>query len=333
MHPSLSNKPPCGMRHCRPLIRCVLALLLVVAATPACTSSDAAPSASNAAMARAGSPASAMSIDGGLVTQADDPPWQKLIDGEWTLPAGSEDYYCIRHTTGDELYINEFSATNPPGTHHTFLTMGEPSGPDGVTKCDATENQKQMVFGSGPGSNPVKFPEGVALKLNKGTQLLLNLHLFNVRDAPLSGVSGVNVIAAEAGRIENIARAFTASLHAFTLPAKEATSMAGECVLSTDATMFGLTPHMHQLGVHMKVAADPTGRNDVLHDAAYDFDTQLFYPIEPRRLSAGDRVQFECSWNNASDRDVVWGQSSLDEMCSVGLFVYPASDNTGCVHK
>ena len=36
--------------------------------------------------------------------------------------------------------------------------------------------------------------DGVAIKLRKGQQLLLNLHLFNLTDAPLTGTSGTEII-------------------------------------------------------------------------------------------------------------------------------------------
>jgi hypothetical protein len=81
---------------------------------------------------------------------------------------------------------------------------------------------------------------------------------------------------------------------------------------------------MHQLGIHAKVVAESSvDGTRVLHDGPYDFDAQLYYPIEPIRMAAGDKVRFECTWRNTTDRTVRWGDSSLDEMCAMGLYRFP----------
>ena len=50
------------------------------------------------------------------------------------------------------------------------------------------------VFGSGVGTNAIEFPQGVGIKLAAGSQLLLNLHLFNTADTALSGTSGTKIL-------------------------------------------------------------------------------------------------------------------------------------------
>ena len=62
----------------------------------------------------------------------------------------------------------------------------------------------------------------------------------------------------------------------------------------------------------------------MLNDAPYDFDAQLYYSIDPIRMAAGDKVRFECTWRNTTDRTIAFGDSSLDEMCAVGQYRYPS---------
>jgi hypothetical protein len=257
--------------------------------------------------------------------------WQTLLTGDWTIPAGTEDYVCVRHTITEDIYVRALDAINPPGTHHTFLTMGPQSGPDGVTACTFTENHAEAIFGSGVGTNPIQFPQGVAVKLSAGTQLLLNLHLFNPTDNDLSGTSGTRVASVEAGEVEHLGKALTVGTTNLNIPARQDTTHGGSCTISADTTVFALLPHMHQLGIHMKVTAQSSIDGErVLHDGPYDFDSQLYYAIDPIQLAQGDTVQFECTWRNTTDRTVMFGDGSLDEMCTAGLYRYPAAGSDFC---
>jgi hypothetical protein len=257
--------------------------------------------------------------------------WQPLLSGDWTIPAGTEDYVCVRRTITEDIFVSAMDAINPPGTHHTFLTIGPKSGPDGVKACTFTENHGQAIFGSGVGTNPVEFPAGVAVKLTAGSQLLLNLHLFNVSDHELSGTSGTRIASVKESEVEHLSKSLTVGAMNLNIPPMQDSSQAGSCTISADTTIFALLPHMHQLGIHMKVTAQSSIDGErVLHDAPYDFDSQLYYEVDPVRMAKGDTVRFECTWRNTTDRTIKFGDSSLDEMCTAGLYRYPAEGSDFC---
>jgi hypothetical protein len=260
--------------------------------------------------------------------------WRTLLTGDWTLPQGDEGYVCVRQTVTEDIYIRSFDAINPPGTHHTFLTMGPPSGPDGVTRCQAAEIHGTSVYGSGVGTNRIEFPEGVAMKVEAGSQLLLNLHLFNSTGGELSGTSGAKGLTIDESEVETIGQAITAGTLDLNIPPQQETSKASSCALPADATLFAVLPHMHQLGIHMKVSVSSSIDGErVLHDGPYDFEQQLYYPIDPIRVAQGDQVNLECTWRNTTDRPVAFGDSSLDEMCFVGLYRYPAQGVGRCIGR
>jgi copper type II ascorbate-dependent monooxygenase-like protein len=251
--------------------------------------------------------------------------WQTLLTGDWTLPPATEDYVCVRQTVTEDIYVRALQAINPPGTHHTFLTIGPASGPDGVTPCDFTVNHGQAIFGSGVGTNAIEFPPGVAMKMSAGEQLLLNLHLFNSNPSELSGSSGTKMVRVEESEVEYLGENRPALDLSLNIPPHQEWSEVGSTAMSSDRTIFAVLPHMHQLGSHMKVtAASSLDGERVLHDGPYEFEAQLYYPIDPIRMAAGDKLQFECTWKNTTDRTINFGDSSLDEMCAVGLYQYPA---------
>jgi hypothetical protein len=139
--------------------------------------------------------------------------WTLLIEGEWQLPAGSEGYRCVRQTLQQDIHIAGLRALSPQGTHHTVLGVGPSTGPDGISDCNAGELGQRMVFGSGVGTDSYELPDGVALRLRAGEQLLLNLHLFNATQAPISGNSGTFILSLAASEVEHVARALDDGNH------------------------------------------------------------------------------------------------------------------------
>ena len=252
--------------------------------------------------------------------------WETLIDGDWTLEAGDERYVCVRKTVETDLYIRAFDAISPPGTHHTVLTVGPASGPDGISECDAFTNLAVNLTGSGVGTNAFEFPEGVAMKIEAGDQLLLNLHLFNVTNETITGVSGTRTKLMLEEDVEHLAEGTLMGTTSLQLPPGQVTTQLGVCTLNADSTLFGVLPHMHQLGTHMKVEAFSSVQGIVtLSDRPYDFEEQRAYPVDNVQMLAGDKVRVECTYKNTTSQTVFFGDSSLAEMCFAGVMKYPAT--------
>jgi hypothetical protein len=253
------------------------------------------------------------------------PDLEALISADWTLDPGLESYTCARKTMTEDLWVDGFEATIPVGTHHTLLTMGPPDKPDGVIPCSVAEIRQQSIFSSGVGTDPLTFPPGVALKIPKGTQLLLNLHLFNTSTEAISGNSGTLVHRVAEEDVKLLAEEQLAGTVLITLAAHTKTTTIGGCLASSDVTIFAVAPHMHRLGVHLKVVGQSSIEGDrVLLDTPYSFDEQSFSIIEPLKLKKGDNVRVECTHDNTTDKPVIFGESSLSEMCFAGLYRYPA---------
>lgn len=256
--------------------------------------------------------------------------WKTLISSEWTVPdGGGDEYQCVRLTVNQDMYITGFRSMAPLGTHHSVLTVGAAGQPDGIFPCDASTNHDAMIYGSGIGTNDVALPEGVAMPIRAGQQLLLNLHLYNLADAPLSGTSGVEIQTIPASEVVHEAEVILmGKLFTLLVPPGESTQV-GTCVMNGDVTLFTVSPHMHQLGTHMMIIAERDGQEDVtLHDAPYSFEDQRIYPIEPIEMKQGDRVKVHCSYNNPFKTAIPYGDSSDREMCFGTTYRYPARGAT-----
>jgi hypothetical protein len=254
--------------------------------------------------------------------------WETIISADWNLSAGQERYFCQRQTLSEDVYVSAVKAINPLGTHHTALTAAATAGqPDGLRECTSSGLEPQGIFGSGVGTEPVIYPPGVGLLLRAGQQLLLNLHVFNVTQAPLSGTSGSAIRRTDAASVQHLAESLLAGPTRFSIPTGGESTVNGTCTMTHDVTLFAVQPHMHQTGVHMRGVARSSVQGDVvLHDGAFEFENQLVYSIDPVEMKQGDVVEVECTFDNRSAAPIPFGESSTQEMCFLVLHRFPAAE-------
>jgi hypothetical protein len=243
------------------------------------------------------------------------------------MEPGKEGYQCVTLTVTEDMYITGFRAVAPRGTHHSVLTVGPANQPDDTFSCNAGTNHNAMIYGSGVGSNDIAFPEGVAMPVRAGQQLMLNLHLYNVSDSLLADTSAVEVRTIPASAVVHEAEVILMGKISLLVPPGPS-DQEGGCVMNGDATVFMVGPHMHRLGTGMRVVAETGGGDAVLLDASYAFEEQSIYPIAPVSLVSGDRVRVVCSYDNTTGDSVPFGDSSDQEMCFAGVYRYPAYGGT-----
>jgi hypothetical protein len=259
--------------------------------------------------------------------------WVRLMEGDWSLAAGEEGYFCVYVTLPADIDVKAFRPLAPPGTHHTVMTkITSASPPDGTVRCNVNTNGTSMIYGSGVGAPDFEFPAGVGLRLTKGTRLLLNLHLYNATDLPLTGKSGALVKPAGAGEIQNFAELVLAGpTIGLNVPTGTSTQ-SGKCNISSITNepiqVFALSQHMHKLGTHMKSVITRSGSADiVLQDIPYDFESQKFHHTQQLiELRPTDVLTTSCTFNNTTGATVGFGESSDDEMCFTDLYYYPAKN-------
>lgn len=256
--------------------------------------------------------------------------WTTLLEGDWTMPAGSPDtYYCVYATVPRDMYIKAFRPLIPLGTHHTVLTLYSGASPaDGTLPCNVGTNGQSMIYGSGVGSPDFVFPQGVGLHLKAGQRLLLNLHLYNASDETLSGRSGTLVQEAMPDEIQHEAEIVLAGPTLGLQVPTGVSTQSGSCdltqVTGEPIQVFSLSQHMHKTGTHLKSVITRGQEEIVLQDIDYNFEQQTFQLVDPTiTLEPTDRLTTYCTFNNPGPAKT-FGDSSDDEMCFSDLFYYPA---------
>jgi hypothetical protein len=261
------------------------------------------------------------SVKSGQATgQATGQTWTRIIEGSWTLAAGTENpRVCVKKHLTEDIYVKAIRPVHPPGTHHTLVTL---SDDDSVDCTTAVVNG--FIYGAGIGSEGLELPPGVAIKLPKGKVLNLGLHVYNTGSTELKGTSAIEIQTMAAADVKYESEAVLSGPFTISLPPHEVTTLKDDCNITTDQKIYALFPHMHQLGKHIKTTFTMSGSERVIHDGDYSFNEQFQIPLDPvTPLNAGDVVTTECTFDNTTDRTVTFGESSDTEMCFSVLFRYP----------
>jgi Tfp pilus assembly protein PilF len=186
-----------------------------------------------------------------------------------------------------------------------------------------------------PGTIPYVEPEGMALRLDKGTDLVLNTHLQpSGKPEVIQPSIGLYFTPQAATKLpmllqlENDAK--------LDIPAGQKDFLvADEFTLPIDVELMAIYPHAHYLGKDMQAHATlPDGTTETLiHIPHWNLIWQAVYRYaEPVRLPKGTKVSLRYVYDNSEENPlnpnhpparVVGGNRSSDEMCHLWLQVLP----------
>jgi len=190
-----------------------------------------------------------------------------------------------------------------------------------------------------PGSAPYVEPEGMALRLDKDTDLVLNTHL------------------QPSGKPESLQPSLglyftpkSATMHPILLqlendamldipPGEKKFLVSDEFKLPVDVEVLAIYPHAHYLGKDLQAAARlPHGTSkNLIHISNWDLNWQaVFRYAEPVVLPKGTTISMKFIYDNSSDnirnpnmppKRVVAGNRASDEMAHLWLQVLPRNSS------
>jgi hypothetical protein len=270
-------------------------------------------------------------VAGGLVAACDgeggdgDVPEEtmRLVASPFELEAADEMYQCTRTTLDRDMWVTGWHPTVPAGIHHIVLLRDpQPEAEDGTEPCDPFAADQQVLFATGAlPPNALDMPDGVALRLDAGDHLVMNVHLINTTDTRIAEetVLDVTFTASQAGQ-EEAETLFVGPLN-FTIPPGNDQKIEGACTMNGSTNEFADGPHMHALGKSMKVWADSNGERQLVYDEP--FNDTIYELFDPVPMVEGDQIHVECTYDNTTGADVEFGSSAKDEMCFAAVYRYP----------
>ena len=200
-----------------------------------------------------------------------------------------------------------------------------------------------------PGYQVLKMPERVATIIPAGSRLVMQVHYNTLASPSVPDRTSVHLWTSPTPPQFAMRSRPLANLD-IVIPAGEADSVQTMEIHQngrTPWTIVGVAPHMHMLGRHIRVEAlRADGAESCLVDIPrWDFNWQQNYRFlegEALTLQPGEKLRLTCSYDNspanqpvvngeqASPRDVTWGEGTLDEMCLAFInVVEPFTPNQG----
>jgi len=188
-----------------------------------------------------------------------------------------------------------------------------------------------------PGTIPAPEPEGMALRLDTGTDLILNTHLQpSGKPEVIQPSIGLYFTDKPATKfpmllqLENDAKLDIP-------PGEKNFVVSDEFTLPVDVDLMAIYPHAHYLGKDIQAfAVLPDGtRKTLIHIPQWNLNWQAVYRYaEPVLLPKGTTVSMRYTYDNSNDNPmnpnhppvrVVGGNRSTDEMCHLWLQVLPVN--------
>jgi len=228
---------------------------------------------------------------------------------------------------------------DPNGRAHEKPQQGAEPGFAGMRAGGATI----ALGGWAVGAQPHFFPEGLALRLPNGSDLVVQYH-FHPTGKPEAEKSLIGLYFAKKAPKRTLARIQmppTYSLFSgLDIPAGEKDFVIRDSfTLPVAVDAVGVGAHAHYLGKQLTMtAALPGGEvKTLLSIKDWDFawqDRYFFQQFVP--LPRGTRLDVEIHWDNSAENPrnpssppvrVTWGEESKDEMGSISLMVVPHEES------
>ena len=144
----------------------------------------------------------------------------------------------------------------------------------------------KMLIGYAPGTSPLIFPEGAAMKVPAGTQIVFEMH-YTPNGTEQTDISHIGLKFVDQSEVKNVVVGLEAVNSKFRIqPGDAAYPVEASEKFQEDITLLSLTPHMHLRGKSFRYeAVFPDGTSEILLDVPkYDFNWQLRYEFAEPRL-------------------------------------------------
>jgi mono/diheme cytochrome c family protein len=291
-------------------------------------------------------------VDGGapMGNAADLPPAPAFTDGwsigkpdlifkmqqSFTVPAdGTVPYTYVTIPTNlkEDIWIRgvELRPTDRRVVHHIISSLVEGNGqaPDPTPRLTRDPAKKEIGGGLGglvPGRLYGLYEEGVARRIPKGSEIVLQMHYTTI-GTPITDQTEIGVVLAKeppaklraegGGAIPNMA---------FVIPPGDPNyEVVGRQTFDRDTYLSSMYPHMHVRGKDATYAiVYPDGREEVvLRVPKYDFNWQLSYRLaEPKFIPKGSTLKVTMHYDNSRanrfnpdpSAEVRWGDQTWEEM-------------------
>ncbi|MEM7436369.1 MAG: hypothetical protein AAF436_14510 [Myxococcota bacterium] len=273
------------------------------------------------------------------VGEADFVPTAEHAFDAITVESGTDDYWCQSWTLNNDerLYVNKVRQTNDGSWHHSnwyFVPEGM-FGEDGTWRCEDRQftQARAVVLGGAIFAQSTQsfaetqsFPEGTVVVIPPRSQIIGDVHLFNVSAAPIETAMTMGLLSLEESEVQVKLREVSFALNDIAIDPQRRSRWAQTCdlrgLVSDSFNVYYVLGHYHQWGNFFKLSfVDDDGTETTITELENVGDV-LGVTLDPPINSGGaTRLKYECGYNNTTDRTLTWGNRGEDEMCQFLAYV------------
>lgn len=162
-----------------------------------------------------------------------------------------------------------------------------------------------------------ELPDGVAIKVEPGTVLLMNTHYLNASAEKVTADARVNLYTIPQDQVKTEAGILFLYNPFIRVPANGAAEARMRCPVSSDISLVRVQSHMHRRGVDFAASlTDDKGNplQEIYTNKQWEqVPAKVYNPL--LQVKAGQALDYRCDYKNTEARDVVQGRSTKDEMC------------------
>lgn len=233
------------------------------------------------------------------------------------LKGSEESYTCFAATVDEDVVVDGFKKSAQKFVHHAQFVEALLPEPDGISVCNQQFKLTWLpIFLAGNGPSELQFDQGVGQVISAGTQLVLQMHLFNTTDQPVTQAVEIRMHKSTSPNPTPVTPWAIGSAD-INIPSHQSGQAQKICTQTGPVQVLAVFPHMHQLGSKMtiEVGKSMDAMQPLYTRDPFNFDDQHMEKTKIM-LDTNDILRVTCDFKvNATDKEVTFGESSEDEMC------------------
>lgn len=262
-----------------------------------------------------------------------------------SIEPGVETERCQFFVAPEEgLYVNRETVRFTQGSHHvlvyttnykvvpTTTQSGVEVDTSKVMDCPSGASADWELAGVLGGSQSYDgdsmlntLPEGVAVRIEPGTVLLMNTHYLNASSEVMETDARVNFYTMPKEDVKEEAGVLFYYNPIIHVPANGTSSARMRCPVTKDISIVNMQSHMHKRGVGFVAdLTDGEGKKiqEIYTNTAWEaVPVEKFDPLF--QVKAGQALDYRCDYQNTEARDILQGATTKDEMCMLIGAYYP----------